>query len=97
MELGARLFKRPFAIAPIDVGFFVGVVALALVGALSYVSARRLRGESAWVAHTYEVLNGLTIMQHAAALGEPNLVLSEAEASVRGLVRDDPRRGRYLR
>jgi len=90
MDLGARWFKRPFVFAPIDVGFFIGVVALAIVGALSYVSARRLRGEIAWVAHTYEVLNALTVMQQTAAVGGQNPELTDAEARVRGLVRDNP-------
>jgi PAS domain S-box-containing protein len=37
----------------------VGVVALVLVGALSYLSTRRLQNEGDWVAHTYEVLGHL--------------------------------------
>ena len=93
MDLGARFFKRRLVIAPIDVGFFIGVIgviALAIVGALSYLSARRLRGESAWVTHTYEVLNALAVMQNAAAAGEANPVLSDAVARVRGLVRGNP-------
>ncbi len=45
--------------APIDAGFLVGVVALVLVGVLSYLNTRRLRNEGDWVAHTYEVLGRL--------------------------------------
>jgi PAS domain S-box-containing protein len=45
--------------SPIDAGFLVGVVALVLVGVLSYLNTRRLRNEGDWVAHTYEVLGHL--------------------------------------
>jgi PAS domain S-box-containing protein len=42
--------------SPIDIGFAIGGVALVLVGVLSFLSARRLRVEAQWVAHTYEVI-----------------------------------------
>jgi PAS domain S-box-containing protein len=42
--------------SPIDIGFAIGGMALVLVGVLSFLSARRLRVEALWVAHTYEVI-----------------------------------------
>src|SRR5579885_1847478 len=43
----------------IDFGFFIGAVALVLVGLLSFLSSRRVRSEASWVNHTYEVLRVL--------------------------------------
>jgi PAS domain S-box-containing protein len=78
--------------APIDAGFLVGVVALVVVGALSYLSTRRLRNESDWVAHTYEVLGHLDrieiqtrVLQH----GSDPATVTEI-ATIRDLTVDNP-------
>jgi PAS domain S-box-containing protein len=44
---------------PIDIGFFVGAVALILVGWISHRSTTRLHEQAALVQHTYEVLRVL--------------------------------------
>jgi PAS domain S-box-containing protein len=45
--------------SPIDVGFWIGVSALVLVGLLSLRTAINQRTESRWVEHTYDVLREL--------------------------------------
>lgn len=84
--------------SPIDAGFLVGVVALVLVGALSYLSTKRLRNEGDWVAHTYEVLGHLDrieiqtrILQH----GSDPATVTEI-AIIRQLTVDNPVQQRRL-
>lgn len=56
--------------SPVDIGFFIGAVALIVVGWVSHRSATQLRAEESWVTHTYEVLR--TIDQLTADVKQPN-------------------------
>ena len=71
--------------AKIGVWFTVGLVIIAAIGATAYVSTQRLIEENRWVAHTYEVKEGLA---HVMS------VLKDAETGQRGFLLID--KERYL-
>ncbi len=80
--------------SPIDFGFLIGALALILVGWVAHRSARQLRNESSWVAHTYEVLRVVDQL-HADALlprtDADRIRMADEVRRLKPLVADNPR------
>jgi PAS domain S-box-containing protein len=79
--------------SPIDIGFFIGAIALIVVGWVSHRGTTRLHEQSALVQHTYEVMRVLDRLQ--ADLDHPSsdttlIHIADELARLRVLTADNP-------
>jgi PAS domain S-box-containing protein len=84
---------------PIDIGFFIGAVALIVVGWVSHRGTTRLHEQGALVEHTYEVLRVLDRLESDLdrAPSDTNLIrIANELARLRILTVDNPTQGTRL-